>query len=178
MIRRLALVLAGLLPAACAAPPPSADSPYHQLPVDSRLVLEQPITIPHPGVSVWLQFGKVLSGPPNQYEPACKLEMRERTESSRTVAPDTFRVTKVEQASWAVSADSPFRHAALKVAGRQEDSPMAYEMRTILYLESARQPEVYRLTCQHWDRPWFPQYLTVNQIGDTLRGLFRIEPPA
>lgn len=174
MTRRMPWVMFVLLVAGCATPERSPDSPYYVLPKGSRLVLQHAITIPTPGVSVWLQHGEVRGSSRDRYAPACKLEMRTRPDTARTVEPDTFLVTRVAREEQSVANDRHQRYV------RQEDGdgggPMAYEMRTMVYLESERQPEVFRLTCAHWDRPWYPQHLTLNQIKETLRGLFRVEP--
>jgi hypothetical protein len=175
MVRRTVGTTLMLLLAACAAPQRSPDSPYYVLPENSRLVLLRAIAIPPPGVSVWLQNGEVVTTR-DRYAPACKLEMRTRTEDARSVTPDTFVVKRVSREDEAVAIDSPVRHVGRVGSEGDGDSPMAYEMRTVWYLESPRQPDVFRLTCAHWDRPWFPQHLTLNQITKTLQGLFRIEP--
>lgn len=163
--------------AACAAPRPDPDSPYYLLPKDSVVILEQPVTIPSPGVSVWIQDGRVSTGR-DHYRPACKLEMRDRPEHGRTVEPDAFRVTRVGRNQMQVSADWSLRRVAF---GSRGDSPTAFEMETHIYLESARQPQVYRLVCTHWSggvgSSDFPHYLSINQIRDTLQGIIRIELP-
>jgi hypothetical protein len=175
MVRRILFMAVTLILASCASPQRSPDSPYYVLPENSRLVLLRAIDIPPPGVSVWLQHGAVLGQNRDRYAPACKLEMRTRKDEARRVEPDTFLIKRVAREHQSVALDSPLRRVSRESDG---DSPMAYEMRTVLYLESANQPDVYRLTCAHWDRPWFPQHLTLNQMTETLRGLFRIEPAA
>lgn len=175
-MRRLSLVVALLL-TACAAPRPDPDSPYYALPEDSTVVLEQPVTLPSPGVSVWIQDGKVGTGR-DRYQPACKLEMRTRPDQGRTVEPDTFRVTRVSRSQMQVGLDTGLRRVVL---GDRDDGPTAFEMETHIYLESERQPEVYRLVCAHWDggvgSADFPEHLTINQIRGTLQGIFRLELP-
>ncbi|MGE0081891.1 MAG: hypothetical protein AB7U81_11395 [Thiohalomonadaceae bacterium] len=176
MRQRLPVVLALLL-TACAAPRPDPDSPYYLLPEGSTAVLEQPVTIPAPGVSVWIQDGRVSTGR-DRYRPACKLEMRDRPDRGRTVEPDTFRVTRVGRNQMQVSLDSHLRRVVL---GNRDDGPTAFEMETHIYLESERQPQVYRLVCAHWSggvgTADFPEPLSINQIRGTLQGIFRIELP-
>ncbi|MCK9531275.1 MAG: hypothetical protein M0R77_12055 [Gammaproteobacteria bacterium] len=178
-MRVIFVLLSTLALVACAPRSAGPDSPYFAIPEGSTAVLEQAVTVPSPGVSVWIQNGAVSTAR-NRWEPACKLEMWTRTDSSRTVEPDSFRIERVARNDRAVAADPGFRRVALD--NSPGDGPMAYEMETILYLKSARQPDVHRLVCSYWDSGTgivsaFPQHLTFNQIAGTLAGVFRLQLP-
>lgn len=158
---------------------PSPDSPYFTVPTGSVLELTRPLTIPADRVSIHIQNGEVSSySAVNRYYPFCKLEMRDRDDDARVLEPDKFVVTRVSQSVWMVRAPASVQVAAAgRLAGLldSDDGPMAAEMSTELFLGSSRQPDVYRLTCTHWDKPSFPRHLTINQIRDTLADLFRVQ---
>jgi hypothetical protein len=176
-MRAMLAMLATLVLSACATRTTDPDSPYYLPPEGSTAVLEQPITLPSPGVSVWIQDGRVSTGR-DRYRPACKLEMWNRADQSRTVQPDTFRVTRVGRRQMQVARDTGLRRVGF---GRRDNGPTAFEMETHLYLESERQPDVYRLVCTHWSggvgTANFPEHVTINQIRGTLGGIFRLELP-
>ncbi|NNG14194.1 MAG: hypothetical protein HKM22_03455 [Gammaproteobacteria bacterium] len=46
---------------------------------------------------------------------------------------------------------------------------------TVLYLHSDRQPDVFRMTCQHWEAPSDAQHLTIKQIRQALGDLFTLK---
>ncbi|MFA5530374.1 MAG: hypothetical protein WDA11_06885 [Thiohalomonadaceae bacterium] len=176
-MRAIFTLLSALALTACAVHSADPDSPYYLLPTGSTAVLEQPVRIPSPGVSVWIQDGRVGTGR-DHYRPACKLEMWTRPDHGRTVEPDTFRVSRVDRNQMQVAFDTGVRKVVFDQA---DDSATAYEMETRIYLASERQPEVYRLVCTHWSggvgSSDFPQHLSINQIRGTLEGIFRLELP-
>lgn len=171
MSRITVSLLLGVVVSGCAVQRSSPDSPNTILPVGSTIVLEQPLSVPAQMVSFWIQNGK-RTDRRNVYHPACKLEMWTRAKEDRTVEPDRFRVTRVSR-DWTVGAnDSPYRKVS-----KDDGGPSLLVMDTIIYLKSERQPDVYRLTCEHWDIPPNPVHLTINEIASALRGVMRIEIP-
>lgn len=165
--------------AGCAVTP-SPDSPHTRVPVGSRLVLTQPLTIPPRAVATYIQDGRALNyGAVDRYYPHCKFELYDLADERRTVAPDTFTVTRVVRDTLEVQAPTLQRFAAVAggFAGFGEDggAPIALENQTILYIESSRQPGVYRLTCNYWDQPFESRHLTINEIRTALGDLIRLE---
>jgi hypothetical protein len=169
-------LLLGIMVSGCAGQRSvSPDSPNTILPVGSTIVLEQPLSVDAGTVSFWIQNGK-RTGRRNVYYPACKLEMWTRAKEDRTIAPDEFRVTRVTR-DWMVGAsDLPFRQAVLSF-NDDDGGPSLFVMATVIYLKSASQPDVYRLTCEQWEVPPNPEHVTINEMISTLRGVMRIEMP-
>ncbi len=167
------LVLGG-----CATPGQPAGHAAHAMPqVGNRLVLERPIPLEPDQVSVLIQYGKLTTAwHADKYQPYCKLEMWSKLDRARTIEPDTFTVTAVNLGQWYVQARPP-QEGFIRVDDREDDGgPMAVIMSTKLRLHSARQPDVYRMTCSDWDDLLLPHYLTSAEIAGTLKGLFRLEP--
>ncbi len=178
-MRTLTVFLVASLLAACAyTPEPSPDSPDYPVPTGSRLILEQPVTVPR-GASVILQDGQTTTlWRTDRYRPYCRLELRTRADTPRVIEPDTFTVTRVRRSDELVSAPNGNRLASaalVMVGSRDQGGPMATLMSTELFLASERQPDAYRLTCSHWDEVSFPRHLTISQLRTALEGLFRLE---
>ncbi len=173
-----------LLISACApiVPERSPTSPYYAPPQGSRLELLKPIDIPANDVSVWIQDGETTSyWSADRYRPFCKFEMWSKVDRSRTIQPDTFIIERVSRNERAVRRDEPVRLAAtLRRTGTGSDDgggPMAYIMSTEMFLDSPRQPDVYRLTCQQWGDVNFPKHVTIDEMRQTLQGVFSLELP-
>lgn len=165
-----------LLLAGCGTPGKPAGASAGAMPrVGDRLVLEKPIPLAPNQVSVLIQYGKLTTARhAKKYRPYCKLEMWNKHDRAQTIEPDTFTVTAVNLGDWYVR-NTP-RVGFIRVDHRDDGGPMAVIMSTKLRLHSARQPDVYRMTCSDWDDLLLPHYLTSAEIAGTLKGLFRLEP--
>jgi len=177
---RIAAVIVTFLLAACQVVPQKYDenSPFTKVPNNSRLTLNQALTIAPYGLKAYVQNGQISYGP-NQYYPFCKFEVREVKEISQIVEPDQFEITKVRQASGLMAGLN--RHAL--IAGRSFDSgdgkpsPILYA--TQLFLNSPRQPQVYKLSCGHLQDPGLEaRHLSINQIREALGGVFTLQTTA
>lgn len=183
MTRTLAIALLALALTACQPrpPKPAADNPYFRIPAGTRLVLNRAVEIPPHQAAVFFQYGKRVS--PNfgidKYQPSCKFEMWNITDTARTIQPDSFSVIHVVLNQQYVDNTRPgLRYAALTVADRDDGGgPFASIENTVLYLHSQRQPHVYRLTCSEWDDFNQALPLTVNQIRDALGKVFTLNLP-
>ena len=150
MTKWLALILVLPLINACQAPPFSPDSPFTPVPVNSTLILHEPLSIPAGKVSLWFQDGRQqLSSGLDRYEPNCKFETLAMQDSEKTVKPDSFRIYKVVR--WDDYAMQPIR---LATSGTSAGLLMAdggsvthLNVTTEMYLRSENQPDVYRLVC-------------------------------
>ena len=146
-------------------------SPYFVVPRDSRLALTQALTIPAEEVSVYLQDGRLLPfAEVNKYYPHCKFEVYTRGATTRTVAPDKFVVTRSLQEE-SLSAAAGMRHYArlrMAVTGDQPGGAPLRSFTTRLYLRSAKQPDVYRLSCAQWGYPPFDRHVTIEEIRRAL----------
>jgi hypothetical protein len=178
--RRLLPLLTLITLTGCAAltPEPSPQSPYYPPPVGSLLVLQRQLEIPADRVSIHIQDGQLRDyGALNRYRGYCKLEMWSRVDAPRTLAPDTFRITRVARESRAVGLESPLRVASRLAGFDPNDGPIAHVMSTEMYLNSERQPDVYRMTCSHWGEAVFPAHLSIEQMRTALGGMFRLKLP-
>ena len=183
MALRLLLLPLFLMVFACApiVPERSPESPYYEPPQGSRLELLRRIEIPASEVSVWIQDGDVTSyWSADRYRPFCKLEMWSKTDRARTIQPDTFIIERTSRTDRAVRRDEPLRLASnLRLTDNDDDGgPMAYIMSTEMFLDSRSQPDVYRLTCRQWGDVVFPKHVTINEIRQTLQGVFDLQLPS
>ena len=141
---------------------------YYAIPVGSELSLHQAIAVAANTVSVFIQDGKLIAkGERDQYRPNCKFELYTMAAQSRTVEPDTFTITRLVQENDAgIGAGfSVFAGGSLGMGG---DSPSMTDYRTVMYLRSERQPDVSRLSCQHWEDPTVAEHLRLDQIRQAL----------
>jgi len=154
------------------------DSPYYQVPVGSRVILNQPLTVRPDQTGVLLQEGKVV--PPGQlrtYDPHCKLELRTLAARERTIAPDEFMVTRVGRAQEHSVDAGGLQYAAtslarvITVSDTPDNTPNIRAFVDRMYLGSDKQPEVFRLSCGHWGYPSEDTYISIN---DTRRALGNI----
>ena len=159
----IALLPVYLLLAACqTAGPLDENSPHHVLPSGSRLVLKQELAIPAGSAGVMLQGGRVVSDQDaNPYHPHCRLEVNDVRETTQTVTADEFVVRRARQESYTVA------RAGLKKVDVSGDGGgiSLFVFRTILGLESPRQPWVRRLTCQQWADPALGQLFLAPHFG-------------
>ena len=158
---------------ACQSTPlPREESPYHTVPAGSLLTLYKDLTIPAARASVYIQGGLIASWQDvNSYHPHCIFEVVKVKDTPQHVKAGTFTILKVRQQD--LSGIRPgMQYARLFASG----GPSFLIYATIMDLRSVDQPEVFRLTCQHWEiPPHFPQHLTIRQIRTALGELFTLK---
>jgi len=152
MSTNLLIPLLALGVAGCTALGPfEPDSPYWLPPVGSDVDLKQSLEVAPQSARVFLQQGAVVgkSGV-NQFLPSCNFEVSQVFEdSSQTIQPDTFRVMRVGRQWEEVVQQAPTQYAALHLAGGSVDGGTSPIMHLVhLWLESAKQPQVRRLSCR------------------------------
>lgn len=176
MKQTAALLVLMLLCSACAyTPPRDIDSPFFAVPVGSKLILNHPLEIAYELVAVGLSSAG--DPPPEvpryQRDAACELEVRTRLPRWRTIEPDEFIVTRVVREITYVGT-GPLRLAGLEVAGT--GSGPGWEIHhTIMYVHSARQPDVLRVSCRYNETLGEGEHLTARTIGWALGGDFTLE---
>ncbi len=167
----------------CQAPPFSPDSPLSRVPLHSRLILHQALTIPANKVSLWFQEGKQIPEKLlDRYYPHCKFETFTMKTRAKTIEVDTFVIYKVVrwddyalqsiQLAWAQFGVGIGIHDAL------DGGPSFVNVATEMFLQSDKQPDVYRLVCSQWEDPVDSNHVTINQIRHTLGNIFTLELPA
>ena len=140
---------------------------------NSELVLLKPLSIPagHAGISI--QYGKLSMGKQlDKYYANCDFELTKIVSVDTVIEPDSFIIYQIRKDESYVQRGY-LQYASMFGIG-SDDSVMAVDYITELYLKSERQPIVYRLTCSHWEEPTFPQHLSLQQINETLKGWFKI----
>ncbi len=158
-MRLLALVVTVIALSACQGAAEYAQAlSESSVPVGSRLILNQSLSIPANTAHVRLQSGEIRSaGAIKQYYPNCNFRLRIRKDAPQTVEPDEFVVSKVAYGNDVVASDNVQRYYS--------------EM----HLRSAKQPNVFMLSCQQWNTPPDSYYVTVDQIRVVLGEIFILE---
>ena len=178
-MKRSMLVAIFLVLGACQLAPTTFDenSTSYPPPVGSKFTLKQELAIPAHNAHVDLQDGQPVSQSKlNLYHPYCRLDVQDVRETAQSVQPDDFLVKRVyRQATDVVAQRSGF----MRVRRVSDDSggPTFMIYRTVFELQSARQPQVRRLTCEHWDRPALGDHLSLRQIRTALGEYFTVTLP-
>lgn len=178
-MKTASLLLVLLFIAACQGPQVrDQNSPYYIPPVGSKLALNQTITIPAHTASVFIQGGRVAPdrafNPVNQYYTNCKFEVRDVKDVPQTVLPDEFTVERVRQIQTTVALAFPLLADA--GGGAEDGGPAMQRWGIEFYLNSAKQPDVLRLTCQHVVHGYEGRNPTFSEISKTLGPVFTWKP--
>ena len=156
-------------------------SPFYLIPAGSTLTLTRSLTIPAEQVAVFLQGGEVVaSGGINQYYPHCKFELQRRLDTTQTVQADSFEITKVTQEIGHSVALDGLRLAGVSIGiginiGSRGDGASLQTYSTRMTLRSARQPEVFRLSCGHAALPHEGQHVSINEMRKALGNVFTLD---
>ena len=172
MIAKTLLLLAGLLSACVAPMSHTPDSVFYSIHAGSVLTLHRPLGIPPEQVSVYFQHGELRNEALlDRYLPHCKFEIRTMAQTPRRVQPGRFIISRVVDETEATTALSGVYWASLQLAG---GPPSVYNYVTQLYLTSAQQSDVLRLSCMHWEDVLDDNYLTVPQMREALGDWFSL----
>ena len=154
------------------------DSAFYAVPVGSTLVLNQQVNIRGDQVAVYVQNGELMQyGEVNFYLPNCKFEIYAMSEQPRTVQADTFEIIKVEDDIESSSLQKNTDLAALDNAltfgmpGRS----YVFNYATLMYLNSEKQKDVYRMTCQHWEDVMDDRHLSITQMRQAMGDVFTLK---
>jgi hypothetical protein len=55
------------------------------------------------------------------------------------------------------------------------DRSYVFNYATLMYLNSDKQKDVYRLTCQHWEDVMDDRHLTISQMRGAMGDVFTLE---
>jgi len=163
-------------------PPKDTNSSFYSPPVGSQLQLHDTLTIPANDTQVRIQGGKIInsSWSLDAYYPNCNFELRPIASVERIVHPDTFVISRVIRDTENVMLTSPAivaRAGAISRSGSSGNGAPSVNYMTIMDLHSPRQPDVMRLTCQHWEDPSDSRHLSITQIREVLGNLFTLSLP-
>ena len=163
---------------------PNEDSPYYEVPVDSKLILHRDLTIPAKTAIVYFQRGQIFLKhyQYNRYGTYCELELSAKRNVLQTVKADEFVIYKVKQET--VFGDGGLiqlargrvRFGLAQSFGRDNDGIRLYEVvATRMALRSERQPDVHALICASWEPAQAMSYLTIRKIRNTLGDIFTLQ---
>lgn len=178
MVRALLIAVLVVLGGCQIVPERSEKSPYYPVPVGSELVLNQPLNFPAGDVSLFIQGKPISYFSANKYYAYCKFELWTREDRQRTIQPDTFTITRVSRESrYTLRETTPsVMKAAYRMASRDHQGGMAFEITSwVMYLHSEKQPDVYRITCEHWQDPIDAAPLSIVQMRKAFGDVFTLK---
>jgi len=184
MWRFMILFLFTLIPACQSAyinGVPNEGSPYFQVPVDSKLILNRTITIEPFQNSAYFQRGRMIPWyEVIKYGAYCALAVERKRDVEQVVKPGEFVVHNVSNESFFSIAKAGKRNlvpVAFKLpVADTKDGNGSYEVyATVMELRSDTQTEVRRLTCANWGLPQGMQTLTVEIIRQSLGDFFSLK---
>lgn len=172
MAGKLLLAWVALILSGCALfeVKPDTASPFYAVPQGAVVEIHQPITIPAGNTRVWLQRGRVGVGQDWWY-PACNLEVNTLDrERDQTIAPGRFEVVRVQPTQYTQLQTPP---AAVMPVGFRADynggGVTWMWLGQYLWLSSAEQPDVRRLTCLGvYSVPFTARPPSIDQIREAL----------
>lgn len=154
------------------------DSAYYLVPVGSKLILHQELTIPAGKAGVYIQDGKVIpKSNYRQYYPHCRFELLTVKQTEQSVKPDEFIIHKVNRdrsvgQTGAIQLAGFYPTRGMRFRG---DMPSDELFSTILYLRSVRQPNVYLIYCGEWGTWGNVTIMTISHIRKQLDNIFSLE---
>jgi len=141
----------------------------------SILKLNKPLTISPREAGVRIQNGKIANDNFDQWQPNCRLEIRDPVTTNQVIEPDDFTITQVGIEYQFVQSE-PIKLAAVGISfAGGGASATAERMRTNFFLQSEKQPQVTRLLCQHWENPEDSRHLMLNEIEQALGDFFTFQ---
>lgn len=178
-MRNACVFLLSITITACSTGPAPVSSPYYRIPMGSKLILKQTLTIPPNAGRVYIQYGKVVTAKEkDDFYPHCWFLSWKVLSTAQVIKPDTFTITKSEKREDMVSRRSVQRFAmnGLLAMGMYSDGgPMALVYSTQMHIHSDRQPNIRRFACSYWENPDDAKHLTVAEMQKTLGKIAQIQ---
>jgi len=163
MTHTLTIFCLSLLITACQSLPPinSADT---ESPAVLTVTLNRDFPIRPDRSNEYIQHGEIMYFESiSQYYTHCKLELREIADIERIIKPQTFNVTRMYRQEDFVG----FRKMMLAGDG----SSGLIMSTTYLFLQSEKQPDIFRLSCMRVDESFYARHVTIDEMRDSLGGL-------
>lgn len=149
------------------------DSVFYNIPAGSVLQLNQDVEILPNQVSLFVQHGQRMAEILlDRYQPYCKFEIYTRSDKPRVIRADRFVIERVVDEMESTTRRGDVMLAALKMVS---DSPVVFTYTTHMYLHSESQPDVYRMSCMHWESVMDDDYLTVPQMREAMGKMFTLQ---
>ena len=167
------------------------DSYRYRIPPGSMLILNQPLVIPADRSTIYLFRGKVVTyNDVDIYYPHCQFRMKKISAQARTVSPDTFIITRIND--WEdYHAQGPLRFSDASISigvgvgvgtsghigigvGIGGGGPSIIKYATIISLQSDSQPEVKDIICSHWGDMGNIEAVTIKETRGALGNVFTL----
>jgi hypothetical protein len=167
------VLLVGCQPAYLKDGRPNERSPYFEVPVESRFVLHQTLTIRPYSRNIFFQRGQAMPFyDVNEFIEYCALTTYAQRQVPQTIKPDTFIVTRVYREYLYQLASAPVMVAQMM---QDDDGDTWHVLATQMELQSKNQPDVIRMTCAAWGLPQDISNVTVAGIRKSLGDLATLE---
>lgn len=164
------------------------DSFHYRIPVGSTLTLNQALTIPADRSSIYLFRGKVVTyHNVDIYYPHCELILEKVSNRTRTVKPDTFIITRVND--WedyraqnrqylvdaSIVSDSRIS-GGIAIGAGGDGGPSIIKYATIISLQSNSQPDVKEILCAQWGDMgrWGVKPVTIYETRQAIGKIFTL----
>jgi hypothetical protein len=176
-VRATLLVCAALLiscqPAYLKDGRPNENSPYFEIPVESKLVLHQTLTVRPYSRNVFFQNGRAMPFfDVNEFIDYCALTLYAQKQVPQTIKPDTFVVTKVYREYLYQLASASVMLAQVM---QNNDGETWHVLATQMELQAKNQPDVIRMTCAAWGLPQDISNVTLAGIRKSLGEIATLE---
>ncbi|MCW9013099.1 MAG: hypothetical protein OQL06_04890 [Gammaproteobacteria bacterium] len=151
------------------------NSQFYRVPIGSSLILNQNLSILPNVARAHIQYGKLVSKKAiDMYYPHCEFEIRTLKETSQTIYPDTFTIYQVDHDIQWSQTDVMVASLSRFDMGMSNEGISLVAYANEYYLESASQPDVFRLTCLHWQEHSNAYHLSINEVRKVLGGIFTL----
>jgi hypothetical protein len=138
---------------------------------DSTLITHTDILIPPEQAHIYIQNGQILTvNGTNLYTPHCKLRLKNAQSDIQRISPDRFQIIEVRHYTELFLLTNTNR---LQIAGQLVIGGGGGDLGDIMYitelkLQSDQHPQVNKLLCQQLDDPGLGEYVSAEQIIETL----------
>ncbi len=149
MIRYLLHVAIALLLTGCKTA--ARIDPAYIIPTDGSMVkINKQLVVPGGQTRVFLQRGRVVPKAKfDRYYPSCNFEVWRLSQEATVIHSGSFVVSQVNRGTDLIVSLEPIRIAAVGWHPYDDDHAMIMHV-VHMRLQSATQPNVYRLTCRGW----------------------------
>ncbi len=128
----------------------SADPAYIIPAAGGQVRIDQRLMVPGGQTRVFLQKGRMVSKLKlDRYYPSCNFEVWSLSQDPTVIHPGSFVITQADRGADMVVSLEPMRVAGLRWHPHDDDHSMIMHV-VHMRLQSAQQPNVYRLTCRGW----------------------------
>ena len=154
---------------------------FDELKPGAKLVLKQGVFIPSGLAAIYLQDGQIVTESVVRVrQPHCKFEVNTISEAVTKISADEFDIMRYSMDTDYVMQEVQ-RFAALSLSisvfGDSGGGPTAKVYVIEMFLKSARQPDVLRISCGHWEDPMDGNYLTLSQVKQALGSIMEFKQP-